>query len=109
MRGANNQFLIRMGISPETETKIRELKVYAGQQYVLVYDKNNCVGVVFEHYEKRGSPANGQAEICFFDRYLNEYGKWHRIFIYGERLKYEKLEAILGKQHELIYWGAIKA
>lgn len=74
MRGANNQFLIRMGISPETETKIRELKVYAGQQYVLVYDKNNCVGVVFEHYEKRGSLANGQAEICFLTDTITNMG-----------------------------------
>lgn len=114
MVGSENEFIIKRGISPETVKGITELKVYVGKQYTLVYDKNNrCVGVVYQHYETRGSLANKQAEIRFFDKYFNEYGKCHRIFFgghkWGERLHYDKLQTILDKQGEYKYIGFIRA
>lgn len=113
MKGMVNTFEIKRGISPQTELAIKELKVYKGEEYILVYDnKGRCVGVVFEHFERRGSPANGQAEICFFDNYYNEFGKWHRMFIGGyqggERIKYSNFETQIAEHGSYKYSGYIK-
>lgn len=113
MKGMVNTFEIKRGISPQTEFAIKGFKVYKGEEYILVYDnKGRCVGVVFEHFERRGSPANGQAEICFFDNYYNEYGKWHRMFVGGyqggERIKYSNFQMQIAKYGFYKYSGYIK-
>lgn len=106
--GSEKVFTFKRGVSPESTNKTRECKIYAGCEYIIATDeKNRCVGVVFEHLTGKPSQADGQAEICFFDKYYNEYGSWHRIFINGQRLPYNKLQSILDKQCELKYIGAI--
>ncbi len=94
-------FIIKKGISPQAVKGIRELKVYAGMEYVMVYDVNDrCVGVVFEHSEP-GKPAHGQAEIRFFDQYKNEYKTWHRMFVDGrrnDRIFYIELEREIARK-----------
>ncbi len=112
-RGRVNSFKVRWESSPQNESGIREMKVFAGREYLMVFDeKDNCVGVVFEHFENRGSPANGQAEICFFDQYYLQYGRWHRMFVSGyqgsERIKYTSLESQVNEEGFYQYKGYIK-
>ena len=114
MKGVYNNFTIKMGESPYLEKAIRELKVYKGGIYPLVYDNDVCVGVVFEHNEtSRYSPANGQAEICFFDDFTEEYGKWHRMFIFDskskERILYSDFIKDLTLNNIYYYKAKIKA
>lgn len=74
MKGTVNKFIIKNGISPETIES--PLHIYAGERCILVVDDNSCVGIVWEHYEKRKAKANGQAEI----RFLNIIAKY---MVYG--------------------------
>ena len=74
----------------------------------MVFDDNFCVGIVWQHYEKRYSESNGQAEIRFFDRYKNKYNVWHRMFVNGQRLLYRQLEKELTNKEEYIYYGEIR-
>lgn len=109
MRGVENRFTLKRAISPRTLTEINELKVMAGNEYIMVFDyRNQCVGVVFEHFEKRGSTANHQAEICFFDEYYSKYGKWHRMFKggrSGERIWFNDLQRELADKESFEYIG----
>lgn len=113
MKGTVNNFVIKKGISPQSESGIREMKVYEGQKYLLAYDASvRCVGVVFKHNESRRVAANGQAEICFFDRYYNELGRWHRMFYGGyqggERILYDDLEREVECKGSVSYSGYIR-
>ncbi len=113
MRGRVNQFKVRKGLSPYNESILPTLKVQAGQEYLLVYDiKNRCVGVVYCHSENRPAAANGQAEICFFDCYYAELGRWHRMFCGGyqggERIAYETLVREVEQHGEFDYSGYIR-
>ena len=113
MKGTVNNFVIKRGISPQSESGIREMKVYEGQEYLLAYDASDrCVGVVFKHNESRRVAANGQAEICFFDRYYNELGRWHRMFYGGyqggERILYDDLEREVECEGSVAYSGYIR-
>ena len=90
MKGRINQFIFKMGNAPFTITEMSKTFI-KNEPCILVYDNSNCVGMIFEHYESRKVAANGQAEIRFFDAFHNEYGKWHRIFINGQRLSYYSL------------------
>lgn len=112
-KGAVNNFIVRYAVSPQNENGIREMQVFAGGKYLMVYDAgNNCVGVVFEHYENRPVPANRQAEICFFDQYYNNYGRWHRMFYgghqSGERIVYSDLVKEVASKGEYRYAGYIR-
>lgn len=113
MRGVENRFILKRAISPKSLTEINELKVRAGSEYIMVFDdRNQCVGVVFEHFEKRGSTANHQAEICFFDEYFVKYGKWHRMFKggrAGERIWFNDLQRELADKECFEYIGTITA
>ncbi len=112
-KGRVNNFIIRYDVSPQNEKGIREMNVYAGEKYLMVYDAgSNCVGVVFEHFENRPVAANGQAEICFFKQYYNNYGRWHRMFYSGyqsgERILYGDLAEEVAKEGEFRYAGYIR-
>lgn len=112
-KGCVNNFIIRYDVSPQNEKGIREMNVYAGEKYLMVYDAgSNCVGVVFEHFENRPVAANGQAEICFFNQYYNNYGRWHRMFYggyqSGERIIYGDLAEEVAKEGEFRYAGYIR-
>lgn len=113
MKGTVNNFIISKGISPQNEFGIREMKVYEGREYLMVYDcYGRCVGVVYEHNENRPVSANGQAEICFFDKYYSELGKWHRMFYGGyqggERIRYSDLLEEIEKAGKYSYSGYIR-
>ncbi len=113
MKGTVNNFIIRKGISPQNEFGIREMKVHEGREYCMVYDcYQRCVGVVFKHNENRLVGANGQAEICFFDKYYSELGKWHRMFYGGyqggERIRYDDLLEEIEKTGKYSYSGYIR-
>jgi len=98
-----NEFIFRIGTSPEKVSAMGQ-KVHEGMRHTVVYDKNDrCVGVIFQHHEARDSSANGQAEIRFFDRYREEYNTWHRIVVNGTKLLYKELQDILEKQGEYRY------
>lgn len=69
-----------------------------GKRGFLTYDKSgNNVGVTFMHDDKRRE-AYGQAEICFYDKYISKFGEWRLIFINKERLSFNKLSKILERQ-----------
>lgn len=110
MNGTIAHFVFKKGVAPECKMDMRELRVYKGEIYILVYDKENCcVGVVFSHDEKN-APVHGQAEIAFFERYRKKYGQWHRIFVGTngkERLKFTELEKILEKECEYHYSASL--
>lgn len=112
-RGVENRFTLKRAISPKSLTEINELKVRAGNEYIMVFDgREQCVGVVFEHFEKRGSKANHKAEICFFDEYSAKYGKWHRMFKggrTGERIWFNDLQRELADKESFEYIGALAA
>ena len=112
-KGTVNNFIVRYAVSPQNENGIREMNVRAGEKYLMVYDAGcNCVGVVFKHFENRPVPANGQAEICFFNQYYNSYGRWHRMFYgghqSGERIKYSDLVKEVASKGEYRYAGYIR-
>ena len=70
-------------------------------------------GTVNNFVVKRGiSPQSGQAEICFFDRYYNELGRWHRMFYGGyqggERILYDDLEREVECEGSVAYSGYIR-
>jgi hypothetical protein len=103
-------FIIKRAKSPKAMA-IPGSFVRIGGEYILAFDsKDRCVGVVWEHYEKRDSLANGQAEICFFNEYSNYFGKWHRMFIGGkggQRLMYAALEHILNEKGSYTYYSEL--
>lgn len=112
MKGYDNHFKIKNGVAPHSESS-SITGVYRGEEHPLVYNKDNrCVGVVFEHYEARGSTANEQAEICFFDGFYNDYGKWHRMFNIGykkkEKIMYAAFKRDLDEQGEINYVASIR-
>ncbi|MBD5583565.1 MAG: hypothetical protein HDQ88_00560 [Clostridia bacterium] len=107
MKGRINQFIFKKGVSPVTITEMTKTFL-KNENCILVYDNNNCVGIIFEHYESRNARANGQAEIRFWDRFNNEYGKWHRIFINGQRISFNYLMNNLNNLHSIEYSGLIK-
>ncbi len=64
----------------------------------LVFDKSGRnIGVTFMNDDKRRT-SFGQAEICFFDEYIGEFGEWRLISIDKERLSFEKLSKKLEEQ-----------
>ena len=68
------------------------------KQGFLAFDKSGrCVGVVFMNDDER-KPSYGQAEICFFDEYREDFGQWRLISINKERLSFERLSKILDQQ-----------
>lgn len=105
VKGTLNKFIIKNGRNPERIGALLHLNI--GDQCVLVFENDTCVGVVWEHQEKRAVDANGQAEIRFFEKYKNSYGLWHRMFN-GQRIKYIQLKSRLEKDGEYIYYGKIK-
>ena len=52
------------------------------------------VGVTFMNDDKRRA-SYGQAEICFYDEYKEEFGEWRLISIDKVRLSFEKLSSTL--------------
>ena len=40
----------------------------------------------------------GQAEICFFDEYVDEFGQWRLVSINKERVSFKELSKILDQQ-----------
>ena len=112
-RGEYRKFIIRRGVSPYDKRGIPSMQVHAGQEYLLAYDESDrCVGVIWRHFESRPAAANGQAEICFFDNFTVEFGKWHRMFYGGRqggaRITYEELEKTVCERGEFVYTGYIR-
>lgn len=110
MKGEENIFIIKMGIVPERINTVGYF-IDKGEQHPLVLrNKDECVGVVLEHYNHE-EQANGQAEICFYDRYNDEYNKWHRMFYGGhrggKRIDYEDLLSYLARDDKYKYTGYI--
>ena len=65
----------------------------------MTYDKTGRnIGVTFMNDDKRRS-SYGQAEICFYDEYKEDFGQWRLISIDKVRLSFERLKSILS-QHE---------
>ena len=61
----------------------------------ITYDnENRFVAVASMHTDERG-PAYGQAELCFFDEYVPEFGQWRLVSINKERLSFNKLIKLL--------------
>ena len=108
MKGKINNLTLKYGISPVSIQEMSQT-IYKNDSCILVYDENNCVGMVFEHYESRKASANGQAEIRFFDKFKNEYRTWHRIFINGQRVSYASLADKLNFIQSIEYYCHIKA
>ncbi len=111
MKGAENNFVIKMEIAPESYRYGRKLIINKGERYPMVIDvNNNCVGVVWDHRCSK-KYKDGQAEICFYDSYFNEYGKWHLMFYGGYqggvRIKFEKFLEELMELGEYPYTGYI--
>lgn len=109
MKGKMNKFIIKIGIVPKRLNAVKTIE--KDKQLPLVFDINSdCVGVVHKH-SNQSKKLDSQAEICFYDEYYNEYGKWHKIFKGGtkdgERVWYEELLSILEKQDEYIHIGYI--
>lgn len=99
MKGIKNKFVIKMGIVPKRLSAVKIIEKC--EKRPLIYDINNeCIGVVYKHSNEI-KHLDGQAEMCFYDDYYNEYGKWHKIFKGGtkdgERVWYEDLLSILEK------------
>lgn len=97
MKGTNNNFLIKYGNLPSNITAYNEIK--KGENLPLVYDiNNNCVGVVLKSLN-RENHTYGHAEICFYEKYYDQYGKWHKMYeIYKDKktaFLYSKLMLIL--------------
>lgn len=105
MSGNIRRFTIVDGDSPE---RVRDIKVETGSSQMLVYDGDDCVGVVWKHYDSKHSKAIGQAEIRFFPRYEQQYGVWHRMFSDGYRLQYDGLRNCLDKNGNYTYFGKIR-
>lgn len=64
----------------------------------LAFDKSGrSVGVVFMNDDER-KQSYGQAEICFFDEYIKEFGQWRLVSINKERISFKKLSKILDQQ-----------
>ncbi len=111
MKGTLNAFEIRKDLFYQNESVA--IKANSSEWQIFVYDmQNRCVGFVLEHNENRYSPANGQAEICFYAKYFNEYGRWHRMFVGGcqggQRIKYKDFEKHIQKHGFYKYNGYIK-
>lgn len=64
------------------------------QGFTALDNEGRVVAVVAMHEDKRGV-AYGQAELCFYDEYVSEFGKWRLIAIDKERVSFEKLTKIL--------------
>ena len=61
----------------------------------MTFDKTGRhVGVTFMNDDKRKS-SYGQAEICFYDEFKEEFGQWRLVAINKERLSFHKLTNIL--------------
>lgn len=101
-----HKFTIKNGNSPETVGY--PVKISSGDHCMLVFDDKECVEVVWKHYDSKNSEAIGQAEIRFFDKYRNEYGLWHRMFVNDQRLMYDCLQNEVNSKNEYIYFGKIK-
>ena len=68
------------------------------KQGFLAADKSGRnVGVVFMNDDKR-KQSYGQAEICFFDEYVDEFGQWRLVSINKERVSFKELSKILDQQ-----------
>ncbi len=100
-----NEFIIKYGNSPKS---INQIKIQAGSPCILVFNNDLCVGVVWSHYESRGSEANGQAEIRFFENYRNRYGLWHRMFVNEQRLSFKRLQNELFNNSEFSYCANLR-
>ena len=57
-------------------------------------NEGRIVAVAAMHEDKRGA-AYGQTELCFYDEYNSEFGKWRLVAISKERLPFSKLTEIL--------------
>ena len=70
----------------------KEIKGY------LTYDnKYRCVGVTFMHNDRRNI-SYGQAEICFYEKYKQDFGEWRLVSINKERVSFERLECLLDEE-----------
>ena len=48
MKGKINNLTLKYGISPVSIQEMSQT-IYKNDSCILVYDENNCVGMVFEH------------------------------------------------------------
>ncbi|MBE6532029.1 MAG: hypothetical protein E7676_00785 [Ruminococcaceae bacterium] len=62
--------------------------------FITLDNEGRIVAVAAMHEDKRGA-AYGQAELCFYDEYNSEFGKWRLVAISKERLSFSKLTEIL--------------
>ena len=59
------------------------------------------VGVTFMNDDER-KPSYGQAEICFYDEYKEDFGQWRLISIGKIRLSFKRLKSILLQQGSFV-------
>ena len=62
--------------------------------FITLDNEGRIVAVAAMHEDKRGA-AYGQTELCFYDEYNSEFGKWRLVAISKERLSFSKLTEIL--------------
>ena len=62
--------------------------------FTTLDNEGRVVAVASMHTDKRG-PAYEQAELCFFDEYVSEFGQWRLVSINKERLSFNKLIKLL--------------
>ena len=58
------------------------------------------LGVVFSTHDKKDSPSFGKCEMCFYPKYENEFRRYHRFKINGERLDFSILQSFFLNNNE---------
>ncbi len=103
----NCTFTIKYGIVPKNADRV---KIYQGTYDLLIYNNNDeCVGVVWEHLDKRCLDADKQAEIYFYEEFKNNYGTWHRMNNEKQRIMYEQLKKEIEDNNDYRYVCYIKS
>lgn len=98
---------IKNGVSPK---RIGAIHINMGEECMLVYDKETCIGIVWEHQDSHlNVPSIKQAEIRFFEEYRDYYGLWHRMFsLERQRVMYNDLRLALRQNNEYRYYAELR-
>jgi hypothetical protein len=84
----------------EEFTFTNERKSYKGKTgYKAFNSKGDNIGIVYATDDER-TPAFGHCELCIYPEHHNQYGEWHRIKSYGERIKWTTLCTFLEHNRE---------
>ena len=75
-----------------SEKRVNKKRKRSG--FTTLDNEGRVVAVASMHIDERG-PSYGQAELCFFDEYVPEFGEWRLVFINKERISFDKLTKLL--------------